>query len=172
MSPSIWNKPLPTSSNAKSTVPWAKGKETLKGEGEQPNKFSENCILFLLTVLRNVPSKMAGVKGSQVCYGRCGKLLGEQVVHIMEGILVLIVVEKQWGTWSFLTTQQKLVFCQRSLAWRDVTCRRQSFWDGPGDTGGRQHKEAQAFTFSSEITPSTLKQFWCFTHFPHELRQH
>lgn len=37
---------------------------------------------------------MAGVKGSQACYGRCGKLLGEQVVRIMEGILVLIVVEK------------------------------------------------------------------------------
>ena len=172
MSPSIWHEPLPTSSNKrKSTVAWAKGRETLKGEGEQPNKFSENYFWALLTVLGNVPSKTAGVKGSQVCHERCAKLL-EQVVHIMEGILVLIVVEKQWGTWSFLTTQQKPMFSQSSLAWRDVTCRRQSFWDCPGDPGVRQYKEAQAFTFSSGITPSTLRQFWCFTHLPHELRRH
>lgn len=88
----------------------------------------------------------------------------------MEGILVLIVVETQRGMLSFLTTWLTPVYPQSSLAWRDATCRRQSFWDWPGDPGVRQYKEAQAFISSSEITPSTLKQFWCFTHLPQEPR--
>lgn len=44
---------------------WAKGRETLKGEREQPNKFSENYFWSLLEFFRNVPPKVARVKGSQ-----------------------------------------------------------------------------------------------------------
>lgn len=159
MSPSIWNETLPATWKHRSTVALVNRRETLKGEKDQPNKLPKMEFYWQFGELSNLRWLGPwGMKGSRVCKMRdCRNLPGEQVVHNKERILAnccseIIYRKEHEASWP----------CNRNWYFLRAPCQEMPFAEDHAseivlETQVWEYKEAQAFTSSNEITPSTLK---------------